>query len=86
MKIFNYGVQGVNPYAAAKRKEPVKEAGQSFADKLEISSTAKELTMTNEYVDQRAEKVKKLKAEIQSGTYKVDANKVAEDMLKYYKF
>ncbi|MER1998200.1 MAG: flagellar biosynthesis anti-sigma factor FlgM [Lysinibacillus sp.] len=86
MKIFNYGVQGVNPYTNAKRKDPVQKADQSFADKLEISSAAKELNVTNEFSAQRAEKVQQLKADIQSGAYKVDANKVAADMLKYYKF
>lgn len=86
MKIFNYGVQGVNPYTKANNKQQTEKAGQSFADKLEISSAAKELNVTTEYTAQRAEKVQALKADIQSGNYKVDANKVAADMLKYYKF
>lgn len=86
MKIFNYGVQGVNPYTNANRKQQAQKSGQSFADKLEISSAAKELNVTTEYTSQRAEKVQELKADIQSGKYKVDANKVAADMLKYYKF
>lgn len=86
MKIFNYGVQGVNPYTNTTRKQPTQKAGESFADKLEISSAAKELTVTSEFTAQRAEKVQQLKADIQSGNYKVDANKVAADMLKYYKF
>lgn len=86
MKIFNYGVQGVNPYTNANRKQPMEKAKESFADKLEISTAAKELKVTSEYTDQRAEKVQQLKADIQSGNYKVDANKIAADMLKYYKF
>jgi negative regulator of flagellin synthesis FlgM len=86
MKIFNYGVQGVNPYTNVKKQAPVQNAGQTFADKLEISSAAQEMKVTSEYSSQRAEKVQQLKADIQSGNYKVDAKQVAADMLKYYKF
>ena len=87
MKIFNYGVHGVNPYTNVKKKAPVQQnTGQPFADKLEISSAAQEMKVTSEYSTQRTEKVQQLKADIQSGKYKVDAKQVAADMLKYYKF
>jgi negative regulator of flagellin synthesis FlgM len=86
LKIYNYGIQGVNPYSNTKRNAPVQKEGQSFADKLEISSAAKEMNVTSELTTQRAEKVQQLKADIQSGKYQVDANRVAADMLKYYKF
>ncbi len=38
------------------------------------------------YSTERAERVQQLKADIDSGEYKVNARKVAEDMLKYYRF
>ena len=85
MKINMYGVRAINTYNNQQR--PVKEAktGASFADKIEISSAAKEMQVTSNYSAERAERVQKLKADIQSGDYKVDARKVAEDMLKYYR-
>lgn len=86
MKINGIGLNNVNPYNQTKRTAEVNKTSQSFADKLEISSAAKEMKVATEYADARAERVQKLKAQIQSGEYKVDAKKVAEDMLKYYRF
>lgn len=86
MKINGTGLNNVNPYNQTKRTAQANKVGQSFADKLEISSAAKEMKVATEYTDARAERVQKLKAQIQSGEYKVDAKKVAEDMLKYYRF
>lgn len=86
MKIFNYGVNAVNPY----KNQPVKSdfAKQSVsktADQLEISSAAKDLQGIVSYADERAERVQALKAQIQEGNYKVDAKQVASDILKYYR-
>ena len=86
MKIQGYGMQGLNPYSNTKRTAPAKETSESFKDKLEISSAAKDMTVASQYSTERAEKVQKLKADIQSGNYQVNAKQVAEDMLKYYKF
>lgn len=57
----------------------------AFADRIEISVAAKEMQVVSDYSQERSEKIQKLKKEIQSGQYKVDAQKVAEDMLKYYR-
>lgn len=86
MKINNYGIQGINPYNNTKRTKETTTQGSSFADKLEISTAAKEMNVTSQIEAERAAKVQKLKEEIQSGEYKVDARKVAEDMLKYYRY
>lgn len=85
MKINSFGVHAINSYNNQAR--PVKETKStaSFADKIEISSAAKEMQGTTTYASDRADRVQKLKADIQSGDYKVDARKVAEDMLKYYR-
>ena len=86
MKINGIGLNNINPYTQTKRTAQVNKTGQSFADKLEISPAAKEMKVATEFTDARAERVQKLKAQIQSGEYQVDAKKVAEDMLKYYRF
>lgn len=85
MKINPVNLRAVNPYQAAQRAQKAVEK-TSFQDKLEISSQAKEMQISSSYSTERAEKVQKLKADIQSGEYKVDARKVAEDMLNYYRF
>lgn len=86
MKINGVHLNQMNPYNKAQRPAQVQKTGASFADKLEISSAAKDLKVASEYKNERAERVQKLKSEIESGNYKVDSRKVAEDMLKYYRF
>lgn len=85
MKINSIGIQAVNAYNNQQRVQNTQKKGESFADKLEISSAAKEMQVTSSYSADRAEKVEKLKADIASGEYKVDARKVAQDMLNYYR-
>ena len=86
MKINNFGMQPLNAYNNAKRQKQVQNQSKSFADRIEISTQAKDMTVTSQYEAARAAKVSKLKEEIQSGEYKVNARQVAEDMLKYYKY
>lgn len=85
MKINSIGIQAVNAYNNQQRVQNTQKKGESFVDKLEISSAAKEMQVTSSYSADRAEKVEKLKADIASGEYKVDARKVAQDMLNYYR-
>ncbi|WP_107842087.1 flagellar biosynthesis anti-sigma factor FlgM [Metasolibacillus meyeri] len=86
MKINPINLKAINSYKPQLR--PVKQTDQatSFADKIEISSAAKEMQVTADYNTERAVRVQQLKADIQSGEYKVNARQVAEDMLKYYRF
>ncbi|MEO4054170.1 flagellar biosynthesis anti-sigma factor FlgM [Solibacillus sp. CAU 1738] len=86
MKINPFSMKPINPYSAQQRTAKSVQNSQSFADKIEISSAAKEMQETSSYSAERAERVQKLKADIESGNYKVNARKVAEDMLKYYRF
>lgn len=86
MKINSLGVNAVNPYNNQQRIMKSNENKTSFADKIEISSAAKELQVRSNYSNERTERVQQLKADIQSGDYKVNARKVAEDMLNYYRF
>lgn len=86
MKITSYGVNSVNPYN--KQQNSIKAAENKktiSSDKIEISSAAKEMSASSTYSAERAQKVQQLKEQIQSGEYQVDARKVAEDLLKYYR-
>lgn len=85
MKITSYGVNSVNPYRKQQQTAKTVNGHSSFSDKIEISKKAKEMQVSSTYNAERAERVQQLKQEIQSGEYKVDARKVAEDMLKYYR-
>ncbi|HWL24560.1 MAG TPA: flagellar biosynthesis anti-sigma factor FlgM [Ureibacillus sp.] len=85
MKITSYGVNNVNPYNKQQQKLKSANSSSSFADKIEISSAAKEMQVNSTVSTERAEKVQAIKEQIESGTYKVDARKVAEDLLKYYR-
>ncbi|MDN4492193.1 flagellar biosynthesis anti-sigma factor FlgM [Ureibacillus aquaedulcis] len=86
MKITSFGVNSVNPYN--RQQKALKAAENKSAvstDKIEISSAAKEMSASSTYNSERAQKLQKLKEDIQSGTYQVDAQKVAEDMVNYYR-
>lgn len=86
MKINPINLKAINSYKPQLRPVKQPEQGASFADKIEISSAAKEMQVTADYNTERAVRVQQLKADIQSGEYKVNARQVAEDMLKYYRF
>ncbi|WP_068986506.1 MULTISPECIES: flagellar biosynthesis anti-sigma factor FlgM [Lysinibacillus] len=86
MKITSYGVNAVNAYKNQVRNVKSGTNKASFADKIEISKAAQEMQGVSTYSAERAERVKQLKEGIASGEYKVNARKVAEDMLKYYRF
>lgn len=85
MKINSFGVQAISAYNNQQRTVKETKSGASFADKIEISSKAKEMQVTSNLTTERAERVQKLKADIQSGDYQVNARQVAQDMLKYYR-
>ena len=53
---------------------------------MEISSHAKELQNASDAVTKtRQEKIAQLKADIESGTYKIDSNSIAENIVNFYK-
>ncbi|MBU9721731.1 MULTISPECIES: flagellar biosynthesis anti-sigma factor FlgM [Bacillaceae] len=52
-------------------------------DQLQISSAAKQMQEMSRITTERQEKVERIKAEIDQGTYKVDAKEVAK---KFYEF
>lgn len=86
MKVQGYGVNAVNPYKNQQVKtNEVKKSSLSFQDQLEISSQAKDLQGVKSYESERADRVSELKAQIQNGTYKVDSEKLAKDLLNHFR-
>lgn len=86
MKIQGYGVNAVNPYKNQQVKtNEVKKSSLSFQDQLEISSQAKDLQGVKSYESERADRLSELKSQIQNGTYKVDSEKLARDLLNHFR-
>ncbi len=86
MKVQGYGVNAVNPYQNQQVKtNEVKKSSLSFQDQLEISSQAKDLQGVKSYESERADRLSELKSQIQNGTYKVDSEKLARDLLNHFR-
>ncbi|MFD2870616.1 flagellar biosynthesis anti-sigma factor FlgM [Kurthia populi] len=86
MKVQGYGVNAVNPYKNQQVKtNEVKKSSLSFQDQLEISSQAKDLQGVKSYESERADRLSELKSQIQNGTYKVDSEKLARDLLNHFR-
>ncbi len=86
MKIQNYGVNKVNPYQNQSLKtEKLKKSTVNMTDQIEISSAAKDLQGIKSYSTDRAERIGQIKEQVEAGNYKVDANKLASDLLHYYR-
>lgn len=86
MKINNIGSSGVNPYKRQMNK--LNNAAKSInkaEDKVEISTTAKEMQQVSNYLQARQEKVEQLRIQVENGTYKVDPQDVAKGIIEFYK-
>ena len=85
MKINRINIPAVNPYKANQLKaEQAEQKNQMKTDKLEISSEAKQLSEKSSITVERNERVQQLKAQVESGTYKVDADQLAANLVKYF--
>ncbi|MEK4244722.1 flagellar biosynthesis anti-sigma factor FlgM [Psychrobacillus sp. FSL K6-2684] len=85
MKITNLGVNQINPYKRNQMQtENTQNALKATADQLEISSAAKSMQTKSPIEVEQAERVAAIKADIEAGTYKVDAKQLATNILKYY--
>ena len=88
MRVDNYG-QVANAYnvSKAKKAEAVAKANKG-SDTVEISSAAKTFQAARTAVaassDIRADKVARLKAAIEEGTYAVTAKNVADKLVEGY--
>ncbi|SER65540.1 flagellar biosynthesis anti-sigma factor FlgM [Psychrobacillus sp. OK032] len=86
MKITNIGVNQVNPYKRNQQQvEKAQQVAKPTTDQLEISSAAKSMQTKSPIEVNQAERVAAIKAEIDAGTYKVDAKKLASNILNYYR-
>jgi negative regulator of flagellin synthesis FlgM len=86
MRIDKFGLMGVNPYRHQFDKEvqAKKPAVKQDQDKVEISAAAKELQQISQSMVERQEKVRKLKEQVQNGTYQIDAKTIAKSIYKFY--
>ena len=86
MKIQKVNIPAINPYKTNQLKaEQVEQKAKMKTDKLEISSEAKQLSEISPFTIERNKRVEELKSEIESGTYKVDAEQLASNLAKYFK-
>ena len=86
MKINKINIPAINPYKTNQMKaEQAKQQATIKTDKLEISSAAKQLSETSPITTERNERVQQLKAQIESGNYKVEPETLASNLIKYYK-
>ncbi|SDZ33343.1 negative regulator of flagellin synthesis FlgM [Evansella caseinilytica] len=82
MKI--YSMHSMNIYRKQQEWSGVKShASNSKRDEVNISAAAKKMQDSSKITQERQEKLEKIKAEIDSGTYKVNAQEVAR---KFYEF
>ncbi|WP_026694344.1 flagellar biosynthesis anti-sigma factor FlgM [Peribacillus kribbensis] len=84
MKINHISPAGMNPYQRQLNKTDEVKQSSLKADKVEISTAAKDLRQTSQIPAQREAKVQELKEQIKNGTYKLDAAETAKSILKYY--
>lgn len=86
MKINKINLPAVNPYKTNQVKaEQAEQKTKMKTDKLEISNEAKQLSEKSSFTIERNERVQQLKAQVESGNYKVDAEQLASNLVKYYK-
>jgi negative regulator of flagellin synthesis FlgM len=85
MKIHPFGSQGINPYKQQMNKmDQAVLAVNKQKDKVEISSTAKEMQQVSQLEKQRQAKVEELKLQVENGTYKMDPRKSAKGIIHFY--
>ena len=85
MKINPLNNPNVNPYKRQQAKIDQTNDQKTRTDKVEISSQAKEMQGNNRIQAERQDKINQLKIDIESGNYKVDSKKTAEDLLKHFR-
>lgn len=85
MKINQFGTSGVNPYKHHMNKlEGTAKSIKSSADKVEISTTAKEMQQVSQYASARQEKVEELKIQVENGNYQINPREIAKSIANFY--
>jgi len=80
-------IQGPNPLINAYRNQSQKQAIQKndkHRDELNISAEAKKLQKNDAYAVERSKYVAEIKKLVQSGEYKVDYDKTAQEMIDFW--
>ena len=84
MKINHLNQYGVNPYQKTMGKPDTTMKPSQLADKVEISSEAKELQQLSSVAVERQAKLDEIKKQVEDGTYQVDRHKTAEGLFDFY--
>ncbi|MFF2483661.1 flagellar biosynthesis anti-sigma factor FlgM [Paenibacillus sp. NPDC058071] len=87
MKINEPGrINAVNSYQKQSGQKIDAANKKKQIDQVQISSMAKELQSINQaQTAERAAKVEELKQQVQSGTYHIEAGKIAEKLFPFIK-
>jgi len=86
MKIEKFTLPAINPYKANQLKaEQTEQKAKMKTDKLEISSEAKQLSEMSSFTVARNERVQELKAQVKEGTYEVNPEQLASNLVKHFK-
>ncbi|TXK80954.1 flagellar biosynthesis anti-sigma factor FlgM [Paenibacillus sp. N3.4] len=85
----NQRIGAVNPYKKAGDANLAQAAGKKNKpkDQVEISAEAKELlgALGTARTEEKTQRIEELKSSVATGTYQVDAGKLAEKILPYLK-
>ncbi|EDL63912.1 flagellar biosynthesis anti-sigma factor FlgM [Bacillus sp. SG-1] len=85
MKINNINTPKINPYNKQLNKIEQSKSVNKPADKVEISSQAKDMQIAKQFNIERQERVKELKVQVENGNYKVNHQEIAKSIKNYYK-
>lgn len=79
------GASLINAYQKQNQKPTIdKSKASTKKDQVQISEQAKAMLESKTTDPARQERVKQLKSQVQSGEYKVDDHKVAENIYKFW--
>lgn len=85
MKIHGSNQPNLNPYQKQLQKYTESRTEQHVkVDQLHISDQAKKMQQLNGVHAARAQKIEALKAEVESGNYKVDSERIAKQILNFW--
>ena len=82
-------IQGPNPYLHIynqQKQSTIRKKSDQKTDQLNISQEAKMMQMNQTGQSERAQYVQELKEKVQSGTYDINYEHVAEKMIGYWKW
>ena len=84
MKINGPNQTNFNPYKQQLQKQTEVKKDIPTKDQIEISNQAKELQEKDKTSEKRASYVQEIKQAVDSGSYKVNPEKVAQKMLDFW--